>query len=92
MKRAAEKNPAAGDLLGLMERSYEDKTGHWKHGGIVGVRGYGGGCYWSLYRFTGGYPHLKEFHTMRVNQPSGWFIKPILCGEYATSGRNMAAV
>ena len=37
MKRAAEKNPAASDLLVLLERSYDDKTGLWKHGGIVGV-------------------------------------------------------
>jgi len=73
MKRAAEKNPAAGDLLGLMERSYEDKTGHWKHGGIVGVRGYGGGVIGRYTDLPEEYPHLKEFHTMRVNQPSGWF-------------------
>ena len=30
-------------LLGLLERSYHEKVGHWKHGGIVGVMGYGGG-------------------------------------------------
>ena len=43
IKRAAENNPASGDLLGLLERSYQDRKGHWKHGGIVGVRGYGSG-------------------------------------------------
>ena len=32
-------NPQTAELLDLMERSYEDKTGHWKHGGIVGVTG-----------------------------------------------------
>jgi sulfite reductase alpha subunit len=31
------------DLLGILELSYEDGTTHWKHGGIVGVFGYGGG-------------------------------------------------
>ena len=29
------------DLLGILELSYEDGTTHWKHGGIVGVFGYG---------------------------------------------------
>jgi hypothetical protein len=43
MKRAAGKKAAAKDLLRQLERSYNDKIGHWKHGGIVGVRGYGGG-------------------------------------------------
>ena len=64
IKQAAEKNPAADDLLGLLERSYEDKKGHWKYGG--GVIG----------RYTdlpNEYPNLKEFHTVRVNSPSGWF-------------------
>ena len=31
------------DLLGVLELSYKDMEGHWKHGGIVGVLGYGGG-------------------------------------------------
>ena len=31
------------DLLGVLELSYEEKETHWKHGGIVGVFGYGGG-------------------------------------------------
>jgi sulfite reductase alpha subunit len=43
IKKEAEKNPMADDLLGQLERSYEEKIGHWKHGGIVGVLGYGGG-------------------------------------------------
>ena len=43
IKRAAEKNEMSKDLLGQLERSYEEKIGHWKHGGIVGVKGYGGG-------------------------------------------------
>jgi sulfite reductase alpha subunit len=73
MKRAAAKNPAADDLLGLLERSYEDNIGHWKHGGIVGVRGYGGGVIGRYTDLPEEFPHLKEFHTMRVNQPSGWF-------------------
>ena len=43
IKSAAEKSPMASDLLGQLERSYEERVGHWKHGGIVGVLGYGGG-------------------------------------------------
>ena len=36
-------NPMTNDLLGVLERSYKEKIGHWKHGGIVGIFGYGGG-------------------------------------------------
>ena len=43
IKTAAEKSPMANDLLGQLERSYNERIGHWKHGGIVGVLGYGGG-------------------------------------------------
>jgi sulfite reductase alpha subunit len=43
MKRAAKKNAAAKDLIGVQELSFNDKVTHWKHGGIVGVTGYGGG-------------------------------------------------
>ena len=43
MKQAAEKKVMAKDLLRQLEQSYEDRIGHWKHGGIVGVKGYGGG-------------------------------------------------
>ena len=43
MKEAAQKNPMAKDLLNQLELSYKDKIGHWKHGGIVGVKGYGAG-------------------------------------------------
>ena len=31
------------DLLGVVELSYKEGETHWKHGGIVGVLGYGGG-------------------------------------------------
>lgn len=73
IKKAAAKNESAADLLGLMERSYEDKVGHWKHGGIVGVRGYGGGVIGRYTNLPEEFPGVKEFHTVRVNQPSGWF-------------------
>ena len=40
---AAKDNKMSQGLLGLLELSYNEKIGHWKHGGIVGVMGYGGG-------------------------------------------------
>ena len=43
IKKASESSPVCDDLLGQLELSYEEKQGHWKHGGIVGVLGYGGG-------------------------------------------------
>lgn len=73
IKRAAEKNDMGKDLLGLLERSYEEKIGHWKHGGIVGVKGYGGGVIGRYTDLPEDFPALREFHTMRVAAPSGWF-------------------
>lgn len=73
MKRAAEKKDSAKDLINQLERSYEDRIGHWKHGGIVGVKGYGGGVIGRYSDMPEEFPAVAEFHTLRVNQPSGWF-------------------
>ena len=73
MKRAAMKKESARDLLRQLECSYVDKIGHWKHGGIVGVRGYGGGVIGRYSDLPEEFPGVAEFHTFRVNQPSGWF-------------------
>ncbi|MBI4785904.1 MAG: dissimilatory-type sulfite reductase subunit alpha [Chloroflexi bacterium] len=73
MKQAAAKKPAARDLLRQLELSYKEKIGHWKHGGIVGVRGYGGGVIGRYSDRPEDFPNVAEFHTFRVNQPSGWF-------------------
>ena len=43
LKRLAATKPQVNDLLGQLERSYKEKITHWKHGGIVGVLGYGSG-------------------------------------------------
>ena len=75
IKRLAEDNDMAVDLLGQLETSYQTKKGYWK-GGTVGVRGYGGGI---IPRFTelkdddGNpiYPAAAEFHTLRVMPPAG---------------------
>ncbi|MDP3694728.1 MAG: sulfite reductase, dissimilatory-type subunit alpha, partial [Desulfocapsaceae bacterium] len=43
IKRQAEKSPQCWDILGQLELSFKERITHWKHGGIVGVFGYGGG-------------------------------------------------
>ncbi|HLE79853.1 MAG TPA: sulfite reductase, dissimilatory-type subunit alpha, partial [Dehalococcoidia bacterium] len=43
IKSMAADNKMCQDLLGQLEKSYREKRGYWKHGGIVGVMGYGGG-------------------------------------------------
>ncbi len=73
MKQAAEKKPAARDLMRQLELSYKERVGHWKHGGIVGVRGYGGGVIGRYSDRPEDFPNVAEFHTFRINQPSGWF-------------------
>lgn len=61
------------DLLGVLERSYRDRMGHWKHGGLVGVKGYGGGVIGRYNDLAEEFPEAAEFHTIRVNPPAGWF-------------------
>jgi len=73
IKMAGKKNKMSRALLGVLERSYNEKMGHWKHGGIVGVMGYGGGVIGRYVDIPEDYPDIAHFHTMRVNQPSGWF-------------------
>lgn len=73
IKQVAERKPMCDDLLGLMEQSYIDKEGHWKHGGIVGVLGYGGGVIGRYCDRPDLFPNVAHFHTLRVNQPSSKF-------------------
>ena len=73
LKEAAVKSPAAADLLLQLEKSYADNTGHWKRGGIVGVRGYGGGVVGRYSAMPEEFPGVKEFHTFRVNEPAGFY-------------------
>jgi sulfite reductase alpha subunit len=73
LKRMAEKKPQVNDLLGQLERSYKEKITHWKHGGIVGVLGYGSGIIGRYSDLPDEFPGLEHFHTMRINQPSGWY-------------------
>ncbi len=65
--------PCCEDLLGLLELSYKHMETHWKHGGIVGVFGYGGGVIGRYCDQPEMFPGVAHFHTMRVAQPSGKF-------------------
>ncbi len=73
IRKASATSPVCTDLLGQLELSYEEKRGHWKHGGIVGVLGYGGGVIGRYSDVPDKFPNVAHFHTMRVNQPAGWF-------------------
>ncbi len=73
IKSMAEDNKMCQDLLGQLEKSYRDKRGYWKHGGIVGVMGYGGGVIGRYSFLAKEFPNVAHFHTFRVNQPMGWF-------------------
>jgi sulfite reductase alpha subunit len=73
IKEEAKKKKEPEELLHLLERSYREKIGHWKHGGIVGVMGYGGGVIGRYNDLQDEFPSIAHFHTLRVNMPSAWF-------------------
>jgi len=73
IKKAAKKNPMAKDELAQLEKSYEDKRGYWKHGGIVGVRGYGSGVIGRYSSLPDKFPNVANFHTVRINSIAGFF-------------------
>ncbi len=73
IKLMAEDNAMSKGLLGQLEKSYRDKMGYWKHGGIVGVMGYGGGVIGRYSFLAKEFPDVAHFHTVRINQPMGWF-------------------
>lgn len=75
MKKAAAKKENAKDLLGVLELSMKEKRTHWKHGGIVGVRGYGGGIIGRYSDVPDQFPGVAHFHTVRINQPAGSYYK-----------------
>ncbi len=59
------------DLLGVLELSFKHGKTHWKHGGIVGVFGYGGGVIGRYCDQPEMFPGVAHFHTVRVAQPAG---------------------
>jgi len=70
IKRQAEKKPECWDILGQLELSFKDRITHWKHGGIVGVFGYGGGIVGRYSDVPKQFPGVEHFHTVRLNQPA----------------------
>ncbi len=70
LKRQAETHPDVYDILGQLELSYKDRITHWKHGGIVGVFGYGGGIVGRYSDVPERFPGVEHFHTIRVAQPA----------------------
>ncbi|MFZ5764249.1 MAG: dissimilatory-type sulfite reductase subunit alpha [Thermodesulfobacteriota bacterium] len=73
LKRQAETKPECWDILGQLELSYKDRITHWKHGGIVGVFGYGGGIVGRYSDVPKQFPGVAHFHTVRIAQPSGLY-------------------
>jgi sulfite reductase alpha subunit len=73
MYKVQGRKPMVQDLMGQLEDSYHERIGHWKHGGIVGVMGYGGGVIGRYSDLADKYPNVAHFHTMRVNMPAAWF-------------------
>jgi len=93
IKRARETSSMCDDLLGQLELSYEERIGHWKHGGIVGVLGYGGGVIGRYSDLPDKFPKVAHFHTLRINMPSGWFYTSDalrkLCGIWERHGSGL---
>ncbi|HAM50886.1 MAG TPA: dissimilatory-type sulfite reductase subunit alpha [Nitrospiraceae bacterium] len=73
IKKAAVHHDMAADELGQLEKSYRDRRGYWKHGGIVGVRGYGSGVIGRYSSLPEEFPAVANFHTVRINSISGFF-------------------
>jgi sulfite reductase alpha subunit len=66
MKKAAKNNEMANDAVGHLEKCYSTKIGYWKHGGIVGVLGYGGGVIGRYSEIGNEFPGVAHFHTVRL--------------------------
>ena len=96
MKKVADRKPMVADLLRQLEASYQDGISYWEHGGIVGVMGYGGGVIGRYSSRPDDFPDVSHFHTIRVNQPSGWFYTSDalrmlcdVCDKYGSGLTNM---
>ena len=61
------------DLMGQLQVSFDEGETHWKHGGIVGVFGYGGGVIGRYSDLADRFPSIAHFHTVRINQPASKF-------------------
>jgi len=61
------------DMMGQVQVSFDEGETHWKHGGIVGVFGYGGGVIGRYSDLQERFPSIAHFHTIRINQPASKF-------------------
>ncbi|MCP4757161.1 MAG: dissimilatory-type sulfite reductase subunit alpha [Proteobacteria bacterium] len=81
IRLAGKQSATARDLINILELSYNDKKTHWKHGGVVGVRGYGAGVIGRYCDMPEEFPGVAHFHTVRVNQTSGFLYNSKGLGE-----------
>ena len=81
IRRAGKQSATARELINILELSYRDKMTHWKHGGVVGVRGYGAGVIGRYVDDPVQFPGVAHFHTVRVNQTSGFLYNTKGLGE-----------
>ncbi len=96
MKKVADRKPMVAGLIKQLETSYQEGISIWEHGGIVGVMGYGGGVIGRYSARPDDFPEVAHFHTIRVNQPSGWFYTSDalrmlcdVCDKYGSGLTNM---
>ena len=61
------------EMMRLLQVSFDEGETHRKHGGIVGVFGYGGGVIGRYSDLPEKFPSIAHFHTMRINQPASKF-------------------
>ena len=71
LKQLAERKDSVDQVLDQLEESYENKWNYWQ-GTVINVDGYGAGVIARLSDLSDKYPELKEFHTVRVIEPSGF--------------------
>jgi len=90
LELAAQKCERTEDLIGQLEKSYNEGITLWKHGGMVGVRGYGGGIVGRFSNVPEEFPGVKECHTARLFSTPGLFytsdiLKKLadICDKYA---------
>ena len=71
LKNLAERKDSVDQVLDQLEESYQNRWNYWQ-GTVINVDGYGGGVIARLSDLSDKYPELKEFHTVRVIEPSGF--------------------
>ena len=71
LKQLAERKESVDQVLDQLEESYQNRWNYWQ-GTVITVDGYGGGIIARLSDLSDKYPAIKEFHTVRVIEPSGF--------------------